>query len=146
MNRSYTHWDSAALDHLIRELVEIRNELLEAESKAARSLRRVHPSQLKSARNLIHYLALRRTDLRPLQARLTALGLSSLGRSEAHVMATLDAVLHILYELTGKPWPSWEPGPVGFDEGRAELKTRTLELLGPKASGRWVRIMATMPS
>ena len=43
---------------------------------------------------------------------------------------TLDAVLHILYELTGKPWPSsWEPGPVGFDEGRAEFKTRMLCLL-----------------
>jgi pyruvate kinase len=35
-----------------------------------------------SALNLAHYLALRRRDVRPLQRRLMALGLSSLGRSE----------------------------------------------------------------
>jgi pyruvate kinase len=143
-----THWDWVTLDQLICELTDIRQELVETEAKGKPLLRSVHPTQLRSARNLIHYLALRRTDLRPLQARLTALGLSSLGRSEAHVMATLDAVLRILYELARRPWPlSWEPGPVGFDQGRAALKTRTLGLLGPKASGRrWVRIMATMPS
>jgi pyruvate kinase len=147
VNRAPIHWDSATLNQLIRELVEVRKELVQAESEAARLLRRVHPTQLKSARNLVHYLALRRVDLRPLQPRLTALGLSSLGRSEAHVMATLDAVLRILHALARKPWPwAWEPGPVGFEEGRALLKGRTLELLGPKASGRWVRIMATMPS
>lgn len=146
VDKSRFHWH-AALDRLIRELVEIRNDLVEAERNAAGLLRRVHPTHLKSARNLVHYLALRRTDLRLLQPRLAALGLSSLGRSEAHVMATLDAVLRVLHELTRKPWPeSWKPGPVGFDEGNAALKTRTLELLGPKASGRWVRIMVTMPS
>ena len=147
VNRDHTRWDFAALAQLTHELEEIRQELIETEAKAGPLLGGVHPTQLKSARNLVHYLALRRTDLRPIQTRLTALGLSSLGRSEAHVMATLDAVLRILHELAGKPWPlSWEPGPVGFDQGRAALKTRTLELLGPKASGRWVRIMATMPS
>jgi hypothetical protein len=39
-----------------------------------------------SGRNLAHYLSLRRFDLRPLQARLTAWGLSSLGRGEPHVL------------------------------------------------------------
>ena len=37
--------------------------------------------------------------------RLSAQGLSSLGRSEAHVMANLDAVLRILYSLARKRWP-----------------------------------------
>ena len=47
--------------------------------------KRVRPD----AANLLHYLALRHYDLRPLQGRLSALGLSSLGRSEAQVLATL---------------------------------------------------------
>ena len=38
---------------------------------------------LISAHNLAYYLALRKRDLRPLQAGLTAWGLSSLGRIEA---------------------------------------------------------------
>ena len=147
VKRDHAHWNLAELEQLISDLGGIRQELIETEAKAGPLLRSVYPTQLKSARNMVHYLALRRTDLRPLQTRLTALGLSSLGRSEAHVMATLDAVLRILHELARKPWPtSWKAGPVGFDQGRAALKTRTLELLGPKPSGRWVRIMATMPS
>ena len=96
VNRDHIHWDFVVLDELVHELTTIRQELVRAEAKAGTLLRRIHRTQLKSARNLIHYLALRRRDLRPLQTRLTALGLSSLGRSEAHVMATLDAVLRIL--------------------------------------------------
>ena len=45
------------------------------------------------------YLALRRHDNRALQAALARLGLSSLGRSEAHVMATLEQVLGIVERL-----------------------------------------------
>src|SRR4030095_6052118 len=101
----HTPWNSATIDQLIHELTEIRHELIAAEVKAKPLLQNVHRTQLKSARNLVHYLALRRTDLRLLQTRLTALGLSSLGRCEAHVMATLDAVLRILHHLARKPWP-----------------------------------------
>ncbi len=46
----------------------------------------------QSALNLAHYLALRRHDLRPLQQALVPLGLSSLGRCEAHVLPTLAAI------------------------------------------------------
>ena len=42
-----------------------------------------------AATNLACYLALRRRDIRRLQEGLSALGLSSLGRSEAGVLAAL---------------------------------------------------------
>ena len=42
---------------------------------------------MPSAVNLAHYLAFRRADIRPLQPELSALGLSSLGRCEAQVLA-----------------------------------------------------------
>ena len=45
-----------------------------------------------SALNFAHYLALRRHDLRPLQRKLMALGISSLGRLESRVLVSLDAV------------------------------------------------------
>ena len=41
---------------------------------AAPLLARVHPGRQLSARNLIHYLALRRHDIRPLQVGLAELG------------------------------------------------------------------------
>jgi pyruvate kinase len=139
--------DEDRLVRLLHELAAIRGELIEAELRSKEVWEKVHPSQHRSARNLIHYLALRRTDLRPLQPRLSSLGLSSLGRSEAHVLATLDAVLRVLHALVEQPWPTdWTEGPVSIEEGREELKARTLALLGPKTPSRWVRIMATMPS
>ena len=54
----------------------------------------------------MHYLALRRDDLRPLQVRLAALGLSSLGRAESHFLSAIDAVLGVLHRLAD---PSWQP-------------------------------------
>ena len=56
----------------------------------------VRPSNRASARNLVHYVVLRRVDLRGVQEDLARLGLSSLGRCEAHVMGSLDTVIGVL--------------------------------------------------
>ena len=55
---------------------------------------------------MAHYLALRKRDMRPLQEALTPWGLSSLGRSEARVLANLDAVLISLAGLAGSYGPA----------------------------------------
>src|SRR5512144_1454529 len=95
------------LASLAAELRGIRNEMLALEEqRLGRS--EVHPAHAASARNLLHYLALRRRDLRPVQDRLDRLGLSSLGRCEADVLANLDSVLDVLDCLQGGP-----PGPRG---------------------------------
>ena len=77
----------------MRQLVDDSSDLLKD----------VHPGHKQSARNLLHYLALRSRDLRPLQTRLEAAGLSSLGRAESHVLAALEAVLAALRRLSGQP-------------------------------------------
>jgi pyruvate kinase len=111
-------------------------------------LEEVHANYRDSARNLLHYLALRRRDLRPLQLRLAALGLSSLGRAESHVLATVDAVLDVLHRLVGDDWRPPEPGEgcVDFAAGQRLLAEHTDSLLGPALPERGVRIMVTMPS
>lgn len=109
-------------------------------------LSRVAPRYLDSARNLVHYLALREHDLRTLQEQLAWLGLSSLGRSESHVLANLDKVLGILHTLTGKAWTDSSPDePAGSVSSRM-LEQHSVELLGPYPAGRPVRIMVTLPS
>jgi pyruvate kinase len=112
-----------------------------------RLLDAVHANYRQSARNLLHYLALRRRDLRPLQRRLAALGLSSLGRAESHVLATVDAILEVLHRLAGGTWrsPPEETG-VDFAGGQRLLAEHTDALLGAATPGRGVRIMVTMPS
>lgn len=100
---------------------------------------------LPSAENLAHYLAFRRTDIRPLQARLSRLGLSSLGRCEAHVLASLQAVLATLSVIAAS-WPVDRPNPRRFSEGTALLEKRQREILGRDPDGPRTRIMVTLPS
>jgi len=135
----------AKLEDLIERLSEIRQALVEAEAAHESGLERIHPAYLKSARNLAHYVALRHRDIRPLQQELARLGLSSLGRMEAHVMATLDAVLAAPHGLAGRPWQS-PPNGLDFLEGNQLLAKHTETLLGGSPDKRTVRIMVTMPS
>lgn len=138
----------ADLEGILRELTAIRADIVTAATRSAKRLDPVHPSYRASAGNLVHYLALRRRDLRPLQSRLAKLGLSSLGRAESHVLATLDAVLEVLHRLTGLPRPPIpaEPAVIDFATGERLLTEHTETLLGAATHGRGVRIMVTMPS
>jgi pyruvate kinase len=140
-------WNREAIESLIVQLSTLRSAIVACESGLAPRLRGVDPSFAASARNLAHYLALRRTDMRLLQERLAWVGVSSLGRAETHVLANLDKVLGILHRLVDRPWtPRVEDEPVGFNSGRALLERHAAELLGPPPAERAVRIMVTLPS
>lgn len=140
-------WDRGVVAALIDELDALRAAMLDSERRLAPRLRGVEPAFAASARNLAHYLALRRADLRPLQERLAWLGVSSLGRAETHVLANLDKVLGILHRLVDRPWTDrGAEEPVGFNRGRMLLEQHAVELLGPAPPGRAVRIMVTLPA
>ncbi|MGH7523330.1 MAG: pyruvate kinase [Gemmatimonadales bacterium] len=138
----------AEIESVLRELTAIREEMLADPALAESRLAEIHVNHRQSARNLLHYLALRRHDLRPLQLRLAALGLSSLGRAESHVLATIDAVLEILHRLTDLRWqpPAQRDDHLDFAQGQRLLAEHTTALLGPATPGRGVRIMVTMPA
>lgn len=136
-----------ALVTLLGELELIRISLLDIEMTSSERWYALPPARHESARNLLHYIALRRHDLRGLQVRLSRLGLSSLGRSEPHVMASIDAVLALLYKLSSDVWHEWQHAAIdgAFERGRQLLQQRTHALLGPVQNGREARIMVTMP-
>ncbi|MGD9543647.1 MAG: pyruvate kinase [Methylocystis sp.] len=96
------------------------------------------------ARNLADYLALRSHDLIALQLRLSAFGLSSLGRSEADVMPALDALLATLGRLCGEDadYPAHEAMRAGEDA----LIRACDQIFGDGDGRRQTRIMATLPS
>src|ERR1019366_9893965 len=89
------------LQELIQKLNLLRSEMLELESSGLVGCADVHPEHRSSAKNLMHYLALRRHDIRRLQSQLATLGLSSLGRTEPHVMSSFNAIVNLLGRLTG---------------------------------------------
>jgi pyruvate kinase len=99
-----------------------------------------------SARNLAHYLALRRRDLRRLQEALMPWGLSSLGRSESRVVPTLDGVLASLDSLCREKTPGVEhPDERTYFRGLRFLAYRASRTLGPEPPDRHVRVMVTLP-
>lgn len=103
---------------------------------------------LGSGLNLAHYVAVRRHDLRSLQAALIPWGLSSLGRLEARVMPNLDAVIATL-EMICRVDPtslSNRPSIKTFLEGDCLLQQNTEDVFGPAVTPRQVRIMVTLPT
>ncbi len=129
-----------------RDVEQLRDNILGA-TPTEGQLEAVHEVHRRSVENLAHFVALRGVDLRSLQDDLSALGLSSLGRSEAHVAATVDAVVRALQALDGEPSTASPCGrPVGFESGPRTLERKTHELFGPSPKGRTTRIMVTMPT
>lgn len=122
------------------EFSAIEAELAAIVAEHREEVAAVHPDHLDDAVNLLHYVALRRHDLHHLQRELTEHGLSSLGRCEAHVMASVLAI-HALLEARPREIP---PGVVGFAEGRAALDANTDALLGERPAHRVPRIMVTL--
>ena len=100
---------------------------------------------MPSAVNLAHYLAFRKADIRPLQSGLSALGLSSLGRCEAQVLAALDAVLASLSRIAGIAGQPYPTRPV-FLAGKRLLNERQAAIFGRDPGGPQTRIMVTLPT
>ncbi len=139
--------DERALSDIASELAEIRADMERFEELGFRGHPRIHPSYELSARNLLHYLALRSRDLRSLQTRLSHLGLSSLGRCEAHAMASIDALANIVARLGADSALPSSPRSkcVGIGQGERILERHADALLGPARIDRRVRILLTMP-
>ncbi len=121
--------------------------MVELEAQHAELLGTLAAGNRMSGRNLLHYLALRRHDLRPLQTSLAVAGLSSLGRAEAHTLSSVEALLHLVGRLEGARAPSARvSAPCDLLSGAQALEAHAAALLGPEPQGRTVRVMVTVPS
>ncbi len=136
------------IERATRGVEQLRKSARAIEEEFADALEKTAPESCESAYNLVHYLAVRRHDVRVLQRELSRLGLSSLGRMEAHVMASLNAVLEVLHQLRGRPIPEElkNTPPINFDTGDAILAEHANAILGPSPPDRKSRIMVTMPT
>lgn len=143
--------ESQELKHLqvlYQELVALRKQIQQEGEEPPALLSDVHDDFRQSAMNLLHYLSLRRHDLRSIQNRLTSAGLSSLGGSEPCVLSSLDRVINILRLLTHETMEEdqLQDSKLDFLMGQLTLEHHSNTLLGAKNSDRAARIMVTMPS
>jgi pyruvate kinase len=124
------------------DLADLEQAMVTREARHTEDIAKVHPDHRTDAVNLTHYLALRQGDERSLQRNLGQWGLSSLGRCEPHVLATVESVRSELDDST----PLTVPVALSFEAGRAALDRNTDALFGTRPLGRVPRIMVTLPS
>ncbi|PPD47611.1 MAG: pyruvate kinase [Methylotenera sp.] len=132
---------------LLDELAALRDNLVKFEYGFSDNLKKVNSQHQAGAINLIHYLGLRRKDVRPLQERLATAGLSSLGCAESHVLPNLQAIITLLQhalQLTSKDGIA--SGTANAPSGPSLLQSNAKNLLGKLPAQRQVRIMVTLPS
>jgi pyruvate kinase len=139
--------DNLDVSDLLHELETLREAVDEGARAIAGGWARWIDSEdfVPSAQNFAHYLAFRRHDIRPLQRRLMTLGLSSLGRAEARVMPTLDAVCNVLRVLNGNRKSPLRSDPAFF-AGEDRIASRARTLLGERSHHSPVHLMVTLPS
>jgi hypothetical protein len=98
------HEPPGALSELLEAYSTLRAlaaAAIDREKEFAATIDLVHPPLLGSAKNLLHYLLLRESDLRVIQLALHNHGVSSLGSVEGHVLPSIDAVLRTIAAITG---------------------------------------------
>jgi pyruvate kinase len=134
---------------LIDELRALRESVgVEGDAIFARWRPRLGRISFKpSAHNLASYLAFRKHDVRALQEELAVWGLSSLGRSEGRILASLDAVATVLAKLLDEPLDlrTARRSAAAFKLGERLLERNTHRLLGDLAPGRATHVMVTLP-
>ena len=131
-----------------RGFTALDREALSTRKESTKSPPRGAPAWRQSAGNCLHYLSVRRHNIRALQREPSRPGLPSLGRLEAHALASVVAVLGVAGQLNPQPRRQCASVPtrVDFGSGNALLARRTKAILAPRASARNTRIMVTLPS
>ncbi|MGA8007962.1 MAG: pyruvate kinase [Thiomonas sp.] len=129
---------------LLDAVTRLRDAALAQEQAHAAQIAALPAARQASARNLLHYLAVRQVDLRQLQLQLARLGLSSLGSLETHVLAALDAVAARLEDMCRTLHARPAATCCTYTEGAQLLQDNAAALLSPPRPKRDVRIMVTL--
>lgn len=134
---------------LLKKMLDVRKNVIEEGDRLFDGWNEtpVRKEYEDSARNLAYYMAFRKKDMRDLQERLIPWGISSLGRLEADVPGTLNAVTKTLGSITGEDVGGVDyRSSATFHERNEALRHNTDKLFGDNRHDRETRVLVTMPS
>lgn len=132
---------------LISEIQYILDFVKKRETALDDLIQRVQPHYRDSARNLVHYMALRSFDLRPIQEELSMMSISSLGHSEGYTLTNLKKILHLLRLVSGASDSGIQEdfhSPLNYYRSKEQLRENTTTLFGTHPGGHCTRIMVTL--
>lgn len=136
---------------VLDEILQVRADVMEDGEKLYNSWLKydIRKPYQNSAQNLANYMAFRQKDMRHLQEELIPWGVSSLGRLEADVMGTLNAVSKTLSLVAGSELEdkTIDYRSLSTFENRYNLLNKhTDEIFGAGSDERNTHILVTMPS
>jgi pyruvate kinase len=127
---------------ILQQLVELEQTIRQQADDCSDRLESIHPEHKESARNLIHYLALRQIDIRELQDQLHDLGLSAMASAESHVLRQIQLVREVL----GDEIPETSVSQISNTYSRQLLGRNVVRLFGEKDVDHIPHMMVTFQS
>ena len=134
------------LNEINAQLDIILQKILEYEERYNSQIQQVHPKYKESAKNLIHYLALRTFDNNIIQEKLNTAGFPIAPHNEAQILHGLLSFKSIIHGLLKKKDFATDIYCIDTEEAKSLLKHNTEALLGETPKKRDTRIMVTQPS
>lgn len=139
-------WRKENIEQMLRQIEAIIEQAHALEAQHREQLERVHPNFKESARNLVHYRAMRSNDIRELQKQLGYMGISRLAKAESHTMANLSITHSILHAFMQDSPLQIQAEGLSIMEGYRLIRSNAKALLGFRSKSRRTRIMVTLPS
>ncbi len=127
-----------ALDSVIERMYEF-------ESRYEPQLVNVHPNYSQSARNLVHYLAMRSFNMNVFQQKVEDLGLPLNLESQNNILCGLLNLRTMLNSLMNKEWVEEEHACVSNTEVKDLLKKNRHAIFGEVRNKRRTAILVTQP-
>lgn len=114
--------------------------MISMEERFSGLIQSCNKGQRTSAKNLIHYLTLRKTDIRELQDMLHVAGLSSLASAESHILRQIQAIR----ERLGTTYQKSAVSSCHYTNSKKIIREKCEWLFGQKNQNLIPYIMVTM--
>lgn len=138
-------FNTEQLQEINTQIDLILDKISEYETRYQEQINNVHPKYVRSAKNLIHYLALRSFDNVLIEEKISDLELPSTTNNEGSILNGLISYKTILNTLLKKEEKLPEPF-INNKEAKNLLKKNTKALFGKSHKKRRTRIMVTQPT
>ena len=122
------------------------HKIAEFEDYYQLEINNVHPNYVKSAKNLVHYLALRSVDVDILQEKLEEIGLPNPTGYEKNILHNLLIFKTIVSSLLHNNLPDDNVNELTLKEADEILKRNTEAVFGKIKNKRRTAIMVTQPT